>query len=943
MNKKVLSALLFGALIAGTSTFTSCIDNEEPASIVTLRGAKAELLKAKAAVENAKVALVQAQAETERAQATLLQAQAAAVAAKAESDKALANAQLAEAQARAEQALAEAEAARLQAEAAYQKSIMELKTMQATLLQKQQMALMPIIKQYEEMLGLYNAAVDSQTKAERALAKHISVLEDLEANKALLTRELTRKVNATEKAYAGEVTALEEAQKAYTAAQALEPHEYAKLYADVQASLEKIRLEVIDLNVTAGETLIALNNDKCVADMSELVKETGKLATEEIYTLPAFEIDLAGGIYRKKLISYEEETVAYSDILYRCETLNAEIKALENAYRDENDNAWTKEFVVILKEELKAKQAELAEVKKAWEEAVAAYNTNEYKDADEKAISGYDDVVAALTAFNTAQAAVNTAAEAWVALHTEEADKKAYEEACAKNEATHNTAWQKAYDEWAAATDPEGDLWKNALAAKMKTHTDAVKTAEKNLADKQAEIGKLTTEAENAKSAYDNAVLAGKPQDKLDELDALRDKADLALETAKGEITGLQAKVDEAEAKVTTEQPKEEANLKAELDKAKQDTFDKIYAEWVKANADAEKVYSDKWNEETGTAVLAIAAQEEVVAEKEEAAAEANKELREAAETYNDNAGYRAIHVRSLRSLLRGEYDEEKGYAVRDTETPIEDILVLDKDAMMKVVIRLSSELYGKSFGAKRDMYHGYEARLVAITAEQIEAWIEEDYAEKSVFTAVDYIDECGKYGVMGEEMALAEKIRVAEFWLTNTKYIDDNIAALTEANEALEAIETEAKAAIDKKVEEFATLFEAHIQEMYDAVAPVEAKLAEVKPLQALNLVYLKALGELKAAGEENLTQKQIDDFVATCKQKVTDAELSVYNAETKMLWAREILAKWNQGAIEYKEILEAELEDANTAVERATKALNDANAQLEAAIEALQWSAAE
>ena len=50
MNKKVLSALLFGALMAGTGTFTSCIDNDEPAGIEQLRGAKAELVKAQAAL-----------------------------------------------------------------------------------------------------------------------------------------------------------------------------------------------------------------------------------------------------------------------------------------------------------------------------------------------------------------------------------------------------------------------------------------------------------------------------------------------------------------------------------------------------------------------------------------------------------------------------------------------------------------------------------------------------------------------------------------------------------------------------------------------------------------------------------------------------------------------------------------------------------------------------
>ena len=47
MNKKFLSAVLFGALIAGSSvTFTGCIDNDEPAGISDLRSAKAALIRA---------------------------------------------------------------------------------------------------------------------------------------------------------------------------------------------------------------------------------------------------------------------------------------------------------------------------------------------------------------------------------------------------------------------------------------------------------------------------------------------------------------------------------------------------------------------------------------------------------------------------------------------------------------------------------------------------------------------------------------------------------------------------------------------------------------------------------------------------------------------------------------------------------------------------------
>jgi len=69
MNKKVLSAILFSALFAGTGTFTSCIDNDEPAGIEELRGAKAELLRAKVAVEQAQASLLMAQAEVEKAKA----------------------------------------------------------------------------------------------------------------------------------------------------------------------------------------------------------------------------------------------------------------------------------------------------------------------------------------------------------------------------------------------------------------------------------------------------------------------------------------------------------------------------------------------------------------------------------------------------------------------------------------------------------------------------------------------------------------------------------------------------------------------------------------------------------------------------------------------------------------------------------------------------------
>ena len=113
MNKKFLSVVLFGALMVGSSvTFTGCIDNDEPAGIENLRGAKAELLRAKVAVEAAKAAYKNAQATEMLAQARQTEAlalQAELKAKKMELNNALLEAQNAEKIAAAEAAVVKAQ------------------------------------------------------------------------------------------------------------------------------------------------------------------------------------------------------------------------------------------------------------------------------------------------------------------------------------------------------------------------------------------------------------------------------------------------------------------------------------------------------------------------------------------------------------------------------------------------------------------------------------------------------------------------------------------------------------------------------------------------------------------------------------------------------------------------------------------------------------------
>lgn len=65
--KKWTYLVAAGILLGATPVFTGCIDNDEPEGITLLRGAKAELLKAKATVEEANAAWILAKAQYDEA------------------------------------------------------------------------------------------------------------------------------------------------------------------------------------------------------------------------------------------------------------------------------------------------------------------------------------------------------------------------------------------------------------------------------------------------------------------------------------------------------------------------------------------------------------------------------------------------------------------------------------------------------------------------------------------------------------------------------------------------------------------------------------------------------------------------------------------------------------------------------------------------------------
>ena len=126
----LVAALLMGGV---TTSLTSCIDNEEPAGITDLRGAKAELLRAKAAVEQAEAAIktaqvkwYEAEAEIKNQEAEQAKLETAWLEAKYQAQKDSLEIETQKYVERQKKLLIEAQQATAEANAAYQKALADL-------------------------------------------------------------------------------------------------------------------------------------------------------------------------------------------------------------------------------------------------------------------------------------------------------------------------------------------------------------------------------------------------------------------------------------------------------------------------------------------------------------------------------------------------------------------------------------------------------------------------------------------------------------------------------------------------------------------------------------------------------------------------------------------------------------------------------------------------
>lgn len=316
---------LVAALLVGgaTTTFTGCIDNDEPAGIEQLRGAKAEFIKAKAAYENALTEIQLVKVERERVKLEKDQVDLELKKCSLEVEQAKTAEQKAyweaEAQKRTEEFKAkmlELQTLTAQAEYNNKKALMEI---EVALLTMKDDVYTAEIKRYQFALVGYAYKSESTTNGETTTTTNYSwgALDDLaEAKSKLMKAEVARINFLSENKYYPEELQLERTHVAKTLEiQMALMEEYKALDAtgtDSKALAEKLKgykedLQALDAKEDVAYTKIQEMRKPIFPINQQIIEEKVKLdVASSAYTLAKADVDpaLVSGLY--EALSTEE-------------------------------------------------------------------------------------------------------------------------------------------------------------------------------------------------------------------------------------------------------------------------------------------------------------------------------------------------------------------------------------------------------------------------------------------------------------------------------------------------------------------------------------------------------------------------------------------------------------------------------------------------------------
>lgn len=447
----LVAALLMGGV---STSLTSCIDNDEPAGINDLRGAKAELLRAKAAVENAEAAIKTATAAIEQAKADYAQEKVAQeklytdwLTAKYEDDKTALQQDAAIREQAYLQKLYQAQSAAKQAELDYQRALAQIEIALGTAKDDAYAeALQDLLYNKTFTIPSYQISVDPVThevtiNSTGSSTTTIYGLKDLSQQLANAKQELAKAIQQNlilgykfdKDALKNDVAVTVEVKKAELA---VEEKALAELKEIIGISLDDFEAkyqEIADKKKEAenNKTNVSIEKAKDLAEnydgKAQELKNKKEAQSEFTFDIPAaVQNDFYNIVASKAGSATGDEVAIYQNILkqatadaegeyaftngMKVNTTAAIKKSIINAVKGDVEEKVQAQDVAQLEQAMKLAEDAETELKKSfdaaektWKAAAAAYD--KAKKADKYHITGqseYDVVMGALETYNNA-------------------------------------------------------------------------------------------------------------------------------------------------------------------------------------------------------------------------------------------------------------------------------------------------------------------------------------------------------------------------------------------------------------------------------------------------------------------------------------------------------------------------------------------------------------
>ena len=908
----VAACMLAGA----TPVLTGCIDNDEPAGIEQLRVAKSELLRAQALVEAAKVdqmaaqnALIEAQAayqealaKTEEANARIQEAIAdqeeakvalinteneqkkqeleAAIAA-LEHQKEMWEIEKQNALTAAEQAIKDWELSYKQAEVAYEKALAELASLKGAVASQQLAVLQDYIADVQDKKVAMKDAEEDIRRAQRGVQKAAAAVEESEADKEYWQYDLARSLKLEQYKLEGIEAALAKANEELTEFQNMEPTAIAQKLDEVEAELAELNRQIADESLKKFEAEQAINAEYD-AQVNALNEEKNQEIEIPAFTFPEVTADALPFAW-KDVSQLEFDVTSYtwnsqyaydvrlSDLNYLLDMMKAK------CLRDENDNAWTQQSIAEWKADIEAANAAIEEQKNSWQQAVDAY----YRvpaDAviDLSKIDGYTELAAAIEPFNAAVTAYQEALEAFnTALNNAQYDWSPVRDEVNFNvNQLNNKYWDEYYKLNEKVQDERDRLW----AAYEALANDPE-------ADPEAEQEALEAYNEFDDWAYFNELDA--------ELIATRDEA-IAAERAK-----VTAAVNEIKTTLATYQ-----TARTDLD-AQYEIINPLYGTF-RANAST----VNKWGSEVSALLNSL--------------------------DYYNMAGMFYENYSQYSYWIDGWIDENGVYQMGEYIycTPFvstytvdaADVTAVSRQSMRKLIAYKSRALFGEMYGTGFNDYGDPDARLLDLTFEDVEAWIDANYEEP--LYGDEYIQVCqGSFGLMGSVMALEARVKFAEAWLADeNSSVNKIIDALTAAIDAMETEYETLEADFEAKDEALRLAGLEKDKKIAEAGAACEELQAKVEPLQGLQEQIVSTITQYEENGFDVYSQDCIDFIVKRLEKHIKGLELAIEDQKHAIETAQRLLDGYNAGQITELEAAQEWLDDCIAAYQRAESDYQDA-----------------